>query len=117
MRIPRSCSRHSTQFGAGHTGASLSFSELTETWRSALGRGNTMPGGLEAPSGERPDWSALYLARGDDVPATRPVFTGDVFDSVPVCGSPNVKMRSKRVIVIQHPCAMRLNGVDLADSL
>lgn len=69
---------------------------------------------LESPHlGGAPDWSALYRARGDEVSSTRPIFTGDVFNGVCLPGSTgSVKARS--VIVLQHPCSMRTNGVDLA---
>lgn len=44
---------------------------------------------------------------------TRPIFTGDVFTGVHLPGSTgNIKARS--VMVLQHPCSMRTNGVDLA---
>lgn len=60
-----------------------------------------------------PDWDALYRARGAEVSQTRPVFTGDVFTGVQLVGSTgSVKARS--VVVLQHPCSMRTNGVDLA---
>lgn len=69
---------------------------------------------LESPYVEGvPDWDALYRARGDEVSQTRPIFTGDVFTGVQLPGSTgSVKARS--VVVIQHPCSMRTNGVDLA---
>lgn len=69
---------------------------------------------LESPySGGVPDWDALYRARGDEVSQTRPIFTGDVFTGVQLPGSTgSVKPRS--VIVLQHPCSMRTNGVDLS---
>jgi len=60
-----------------------------------------------------PDWDALYRARGDEVSHTRPIFTGDVFTGVQLPGSTgSVKARS--VVVLQHPCSMRTNGIDLA---
>src|SRR6266705_762213 len=40
---------------------------------------------LEAPCrADSIDWSRLYRARGDEVVANRPYFTGDVFESVEV---------------------------------
>lgn len=69
---------------------------------------------LESPYVEGvPDWDALYRARGDEVSATRPVFTGDVFTSVQLPGSTG-KTKARSVVVLQHPCSMRTNGVDLA---
>lgn len=75
-----------------------------------------MARGLEAPAGSRPAWDVIYLARGTEVDARRPVFTGDVFDAVPVL-TPRGEQKVKRVVVIQHPCAMRPDGVDLAESI
>jgi hypothetical protein len=67
---------------------------------------------LEYPGADGvPDWGSLYRARGDEVMRHRPVFTGDVFEKVPVQGLGESK--TKTVIVLQHPCALRSNGVDL----
>ncbi|MFN8048552.1 MAG: hypothetical protein U0P48_08260 [Ancrocorticia sp.] len=69
---------------------------------------------LESPyEGGIPDWDALYRARGDEVSPTRPIFTGDVFIGVRLPGSTG-KVKSRSVIVLQHPCSMRSNGVDLS---
>jgi len=39
---------------------------------------------LEAPgTDEAPEYSSLYRARGDEVVAQRPIFTGDIFFGVP----------------------------------
>lgn len=58
---------------------------------------------LQAPKGAGSDrWEALYHATGDEINPNRPVFTGDV-----------VLIQSVPVAVLQHPCALRLNGVDL----
>lgn len=71
---------------------------------------------LEYPgAGGVPDWDSLYRARGDEVVRHRPVFTGDVFERVPVQGLGETK--TKAVIVLQHPCALRFNGVDLHSRL
>jgi hypothetical protein len=71
-------------------------------------------GDLEAPSGDEPSqWEELYRARADEVMPYRPVFTGDVFSSVAV--GPTGEHTSD-VIVLQHPCALRSNGVDLTPS-
>ena len=69
---------------------------------------------MESPYVEGvPDWGALYRARGDEVAATRPIFTGDVFTGVELSGSTG-KIKARSVLVLQHPCSMRTNGVDLA---
>ena len=72
---------------------------------------------LEPPSGGTSDWDILYLARGDDeIVPHRPVFTGDVFAGVPV-QAPRAEPKVKTAMVIQHPCAMRPDGVTLAESI
>lgn len=64
---------------------------------------------LETPgTTESPDWGSLYLYRGDEVNANRPVFTGDVFA---------IGGADRMVIVMQHPCAIRLDGVNLVEKL
>lgn len=69
---------------------------------------------MESPYVEGvPDWGALYRARGDEVAATRPIFTGNVFTGVELPGSTG-KIKARSVLVLQHPCSMRTNGVDLA---
>lgn len=69
---------------------------------------------LESPYAEgAPDWDALYRVRGEDVSTTRPIFTGDVFTGVHLPGSTG-SMKARSVMVLQHPCSMRTNGVDLA---
>lgn len=61
---------------------------------------------LEAPgTDDDPDWDSLYLYRGDEVVAHRPLFTGDVYD-----------VGEMRVIVLQHPCALR-QGIKLVPRL
>ena len=71
---------------------------------------------LEYPgSPDKPDWASLYLYRGDEVVRARPIFTGDIFFGVDVQGVGVIE--TKNVLVIQHPCALRSNGVDLNDSL
>lgn len=52
------------------------------------------------------NWSTIYLSRGEEIPAHRPIFTGDVF-----------QLGSQCHIVVQHPCALRTNGVDLVDRI
>lgn len=71
---------------------------------------------LEYPGVDRiPDWVSLYRTRGDEVVRHRPIFAGDVFEKVPVQGIGETK--TKTVIVFQHPCALRSNGVDLHSRL
>lgn len=65
---------------------------------------------LESPD----DPQDLYLTRGDDVPAWRPVNTGDVFAGVPLTIGGE---RTGRAIVLTHPCTMRIDGVHLVDRL
>ena len=73
-----------------------------------------MSKGLESPYVEGvPDWEALYRARGEEVSTTRPIFTGDVFDGVQLSGSTG-KVKARTVLILQHPCSMRTNGVDPA---
>lgn len=65
---------------------------------------------LEAP----PSADALYLYRADEVVSERPVQTGDVFDGVEIPGlddGPGI------AVVLNHPCSMRSNGVDLVERL
>ena len=57
------------------------------------------------------DWDDLYRARGDEVQSHRPVFTGDVYAKVEVQSIREEKR--KPVMILQHPCALRTNGVDL----
>lgn len=71
---------------------------------------------LEYPGIEGvPIWDTLYRARGDEVVRHRPVFTGDVFDKVTVQSLGETRI--KKIIVLQHPCALRTNGVDLQPRL
>jgi hypothetical protein len=72
---------------------------------------------LEAPcTADNIDWSRLYRARGDEVNRHRPVFTGDVFLKVEVEDADGATVE-KDVIIVQHPCALRSNGVDLVPKL
>lgn len=64
---------------------------------------------LEAPgSDSNPNWGALFRYRGDEVNPSRPVFTGDVFLD-PATDS--------RIQIVQHPCAIRRDGVRLVNNL
>jgi hypothetical protein len=53
----------------------------------------------------------MYMARGDDVDPFRPLFTGDVYKRRESGGNTNV------VVVLQHPCALRIGGVDLVPNV
>jgi len=66
---------------------------------------------------ERPqDPADLYYACGDDIVAARPVFTGDVFEGVAIT-DPDGTTREITVMVLDHPCSLRVNGVQLAPRL
>lgn len=68
---------------------------------------------LEAPgTDEAPEYESLYRARGDEVVAQRPIFTGDVFFNVTVEGDE----QASSVIVLQHPCVIR-RGIELTPNL
>lgn len=61
-------------------------------------------------------WEAadrLYLARGDEVSDHRPLFTGDVFDNVPIPGVHDDGM----AVVVAHPCSMRGREARLEERL
>ena len=66
-----------------------------------------MPHDLEFPNG---GWESLYRARADDVPLYRPIFTGDSFLKAEVHAVGGTVV--KDVIVLQHPCSLRTNGMD-----
>lgn len=69
---------------------------------------------LEAPfTNGRADYAALYRARGDEVSPYRPIFTGDVFAGIGLPGSTG-KVKKRAVMVVQHPCSIRTDGVALA---
>lgn len=70
---------------------------------------------LEPPPGQDPDWDELYVARGNEVPRHRPIYTGDIFSGVRVRTTAGQE-KTRPVAVLQHPCTMRKNGV-LRDSL
>lgn len=58
---------------------------------------------LQVPPGAECDrWDSLYQARGDQVNPNRPIFTGDI-----------LSLEDGLMAVLQHPCALRSNGVDL----
>jgi len=69
---------------------------------------------LEAPGTDAvPEWASLYRARGKEVTRHRPVFTGDVFADVSLTGED----QPKTLIILQHPCAIRTDGVALMPRL
>lgn len=68
---------------------------------------------LETPPGGPSSWpNYLYRAKAPDIPATRPVFTGDIFADVPLLVSGG-EVQNRTVMVIQHPCAIRSDGMNL----
>lgn len=72
---------------------------------------------LEAPgTPEAPNWASLYRARGDEVSNSRPIFTGDVFEDTP-CIDESGNRTQRTVLVLQHPCALRVDGVNLVPRL
>ena len=74
-----------------------------------------MPIDLAAPSGHQShQYDCLYRARGDEVNEYRPVFTGDVFTKVRTFSPATEKWKLRDVVVVQHPCALRDDGVNLA---
>jgi hypothetical protein len=65
---------------------------------------------LEAPgTDDAPDWANIYRARGDEVVPHRPIFTGDVFTGVQLAA----ESEPKTLIILQHPCAIRTDGITL----
>lgn len=66
---------------------------------------------------ERPqDPRDLYHACGDDIVAARPVLTGDVYEGVIVTETDGSK-REITAMVFEHPCSLRVDGVNLAPRL
>lgn len=64
---------------------------------------------LERPLPKGPSgWPTLYRTRGTEVGPERPIFTGDVF----ALGD-----GSRHVQLLQHPCALRVDGVQLLERL
>lgn len=73
-----------------------------------------MSDSLEAPgTDDSPDWGSIYRARGDEVVRHRPVFTGDIFRNLQITSNGDATV----AIILQHPCAMRTDGVTLAARL
>jgi hypothetical protein len=71
---------------------------------------------LEAPGpAGNPDWNSLYLYKGAEIVEGRPIFTGDVFFDAEIQGVGAIE--NKNIIVVQHPCALRVDAINLATSL
>lgn len=60
------------------------------------------------------DAAALYLARGSEVEALRPLMQGDVLDGVDI---PGLGDEPGLAMVLTHPCTMRTSGGALKDHL
>ncbi|TWE16723.1 hypothetical protein FB465_1711 [Kitasatospora atroaurantiaca] len=67
---------------------------------------------MEKPS--RP--SELYRALGEDIPSVRPIITGDVFADAEIT-EPDGTCTKRMVIILDHPCSLRTDGVTLAPRL
>jgi hypothetical protein len=83
------------------------------------GRRGSEPVGadLEALAGDSVDWSQLYRARGSEARSYRPCFSGDVYEQSSQSSDGSVESLSRSIMILQHPCAMRVNGVDLVPRL
>lgn len=62
------------------------------------------------------DPADLYRALGDEVNPARPTLTGDVFEGVRVANT-NGSFTEKTVMILDHPCSLREDGVNLAPRL
>ncbi|MBF9073565.1 hypothetical protein [Streptacidiphilus fuscans] len=61
--------------------------------------------------------SELYRARSsEEVADTRPILTGDIFGEVPALDLDGT-IRRRTVMLVEHPCALRLDGVNLVPKL
>ncbi|MEV7347005.1 hypothetical protein [Streptomyces sp. NPDC093544] len=58
----------------------------------------------------------LYRALGEEVESCRPYLTGDVFMGVETATADGAR-KKRDVMIIQHPCVLRTNGVDLVSQL
>jgi hypothetical protein len=86
------------------------------SYQSALRTCDTLSYNLEYPGvGGVGDWDSLYRARGEEVQPHRPIFTGDVVVDVEAQGIGETRRLS--VMVLQHPCALRTDGVNLHNRL
>ncbi|MER6655248.1 hypothetical protein ABT248_32505 [Streptomyces sp. NPDC000971] len=72
----------------------------------------TVPPEMEKPK----DAADLYYAYGEDVVEARPILTGDVFTDVTITEVDGVK-RQVTVMILDHPCSLRTDGVNLVDRL
>ncbi|MFT8532154.1 hypothetical protein [Bifidobacterium aquikefiri] len=59
----------------------------------------------------------LYRARGDEVYLGRPILTGDIFTWKHKVGQDETNCKTRTVIILQHPCSMRTDGVNLSSHL
>ena len=73
---------------------------------------------LDAPPGDASDWArTIWRYRADEVVEHRPVTAGDVFKAtvhVPTRQGPDVE---RMFIVLQHPCSIRIDGVNVRDGV
>lgn len=58
----------------------------------------------------------LYHACGDDIVAARPLLTGDVFSNVTIIEADG-STREIMAMVLDHPCSLRVDGVNLVPRL
>jgi len=66
---------------------------------------------------ERPeDPEGLYRACGEDIVAARPTLTGDVFSGVELIDTDGATQQ-KTVMILDHPCSLRTDGVNLLPRL
>lgn len=71
---------------------------------------------LEGPgTRSSPNWASLYRARDEEISECRPIFTGDVFEDIPLDFEDNKNKIT--AVLLQHPCALRTDGVNLASKL
>lgn len=69
---------------------------------------------MRAPSGQdRGSYESLYLARGSDVAVERPLLTGDVYEDARITSPIDGSITTATVMILQHPCALRQDGVTL----
>lgn len=71
-----------------------------------------MPHTMETPE----DPADLYRACGDEIVTARPVLTGDVFNEVKIIDTDGTT-HHKMVMVLDHPCSLRTDGVNLMPRL
>ncbi|MFB7669489.1 hypothetical protein ACFC1R_37220 [Kitasatospora sp. NPDC056138] len=67
---------------------------------------------MEKPS--RP--SDLYRALGEDVSPARPIITGDIFADTEITELDGIRTK-RTVMILDHPCSLRTDGVTLASRL